>query len=287
MSHSVLRAKVEFFDTNPVGRILNRFTADVGITDELLPLTIYDFLVGAFIAVGGVATAVVVLPFILIALPMLVFVFVRLRGTFVTTTRELKRLEGVGRSPIYAMLTEALNGIATLRCNDKVAWVGDKFEAVQDAHTRAFFAFVASSRWFALRIDVVAFTLMSVASLFSVLFHDQGWFDVEPAVLGLALTMLLQLAGTNFPWITRQSAEVVNQMVSTERIHSFGSLPSEAELSKSEPDDALRAQGWPMAGAIEAKNLTVRYRQSLPVTLQSVSFRIEAGQRVGVVGRTG
>ncbi len=80
-------------------------------------------------------------------------------------------------------------------------------------------------------MDFLAFLLMSTASILSVLFNDQGWFQVDPATLGLALTMLLQIAGTNFPWMVRQSAEVTNQMVSVERVLAFGSLPPEAALT--------------------------------------------------------
>lgn len=174
MMKSILRAKIEFFDVNPIGRVLNRFSADVGITDELLPLTIYDFLVGFFMALAGVATAIVVLPFVLIALPPLIWLFMWFRRMFVTTTRELKRLEGVGRSPIYAMLGEALNGIASIRSNNVIGYFQQKFEDAQDNHTRAAFAFVASSRWFAARVDFIAFCLVACASFLAVLFHNQG-----------------------------------------------------------------------------------------------------------------
>jgi ATP-binding cassette subfamily C (CFTR/MRP) protein 4 len=109
-----------------------------------------------------------------------------------------------------------------------------------------------------------------------------GWFDVDPSILGLALTLLLQLAGT-FQWAVRQSAETVNQMVAVERVSAFGKLPSEAPLVM-EADDKL--VDWPR-GAIDCQDLTIRYRSSLPPALTGASFRIEAGQRIGCVGRTG
>ena len=174
MLRSVLRARIEFFDTNPVGRILNRFSADVGISDEVLPLTIYDFLVGSFLALGSVATAIVALPLIAVVLPPLIWCFLRLRKTFIKTTRELKRLEGLGRSPMYAMLSEALNGIASIRSNGAVDYFSRKFEEAQDAHTRAYFAFVASSRWFATRVDAIAFVLMTLSTLLAVFIEDKG-----------------------------------------------------------------------------------------------------------------
>ena len=95
--------------------------------------------------------------------------------------------------------------------------------------------------------------------------------------------MLLQLIGT-FQWCVRQSAEVVNQMVSVERVSAFSHIPSEADLVK---DEDKKDPTWPSKGAIEVSDLVIRYRASLPPSLSGVSFEIKSGQRVGIVGRTG
>jgi ABC-type multidrug transport system fused ATPase/permease subunit len=134
-------------------------------------------------------------------------------------------------------------------------------------------------------MDILSFTLMSIASATAVLFHDQGWFEVNPAILGLALTLLLQIAGTNFPWIVRQSAEIVNQMVSTERILEFGDLLPEAPLA-ADFDKSLE-MSWPANGEICINGIDIRYRPELPLALDQLSFSIPPGSRVGVVGRTG
>lgn len=109
-----------------------------------------------------------------------------------------------------------------------------------------------------------------------------GWFDVDPAVLGLALTLLLQLAGTNFPWMVRQSAEVVNQMVSVERVAAYGELPPEAPVVL---DFDSHHPNWPQKASICFQELTVRYQKSLAPALKCVSISIGAGENVGVVGR--
>lgn len=153
MAKAVLRAKIEFFDTNPLGRILNRFSADVGSNDDQLPQTLFDFFVIAFIVLGAIATTLSVLPFTLVAFPPLVWYFLSVRNTFVTSTRELKRLEGLARSPIFAMLGETLGGIATIRSNQSLEYFRHKFETAHDAHTRAFFAFIAASRWVGFRME--------------------------------------------------------------------------------------------------------------------------------------
>ncbi len=284
MLHQVLRAKIEFFDTSPLGRILNRFSADVGIVDEVLPYTLYDFLVGVFIIVGSIVTAAVVLPFVLLVLPPLLCYFLRLRDIFVCTTRELKRLDGIARSPIYAMVSESMNGIATIRVNGRLGHFTKKFEEIHDSHTRANIAFITSSRWFAFQLDILSFLLLSASTGLAVLFHVQKWFDVDSAMLGLVLTLLIQISTTNFPWVVRQSAEVSNQMVAVERISSYGSLPSEAELEKSLDKDL---NNWPENKSIEVHNLTARYRSNLPIILSNVSFDVKSGERFAIVGRTG
>lgn len=229
--------------------------------------------------------ASVVLPFILLAIPPLLWSFFRLRKIFVTTTRELKRLEGMARSPIFALMSESLQGITTIRANNSTDYFKNRFEKMQDAHTRAYFAFVASSRWFATQMDILSFSLMSVTSILAVLFHTQDWFEVNPTVLGLALTLLLQIAGTNFPFIVRQSAEIVNQMISVERVLEYCDQPSEAPLEL-EFDKTLD-EDWPATGEICVRDLSVRYRPELPPALENLTFSIPAGARVGVVGRTG
>ena len=283
MLGAVLRAKIEFFDTNPVGRILNRFSADVGIIDDALPQTLFDFIMCFFMVLGGMATAAVVMPFILIAFPPVLYYFLVVRNTFLTTSRELKRIEGVARSPIFAMLGEALCGIGTIRANQSLDFFRQKFEEVQNNHTRAFWAFIASSRWLGFRMDFIMWLLLTLISFLSVLVNERGWLSVNPSLLGLALMMVIQLAAL-FQWCVRQSAEVVNQMVSVERVVEFSSLAPEAALNTEEDKKYV---SWPHEGAVDIDSLTVRYRANLPPSLLEVSVQIERGQRVGVVGRTG
>lgn len=264
---------------------MNRFSADVGITDDQLPHTLYDFSMLAFIVLGAVVTTVSTLPFVLVAIPLLGWYFASARKVFVVSSRELKRLEGLARSPIFAMLGESLNGIATIRPNAAISFFKEKFRVAHDAHTRSFFSFIASSRWVGFRMDSLLFIFVAIVSFLSVLFHERKWFDVDPAILGLSLSVLLQLASL-FQWCVRQSAEVVNQMVSVERVLAFKDLESEADLRKP-TDQKLVSSGWPQKGSIDVQTLSIRYRPSLPLALDNVSFSIPAGSRVGIVGRTG
>lgn len=152
MLKSVIRAKLEFFDTNPLGRILNRFASDVGVTDDQLPVALFDFLVILFMVIGALTSALSILPLIAVFLPPLVGYFLRVRGVFLKTSRELKRIEGMARSPIFSCLNESLSGIETLRSNNVIGCVQEKFKKVHDSHTRSFFAFIACERWLGFRM---------------------------------------------------------------------------------------------------------------------------------------
>ncbi len=79
-------------------------------------------------------------------------------------------------------------------------------------------------------MDAIMFVFLTVASFAAVIVHEQAWFDIDPGILGLAISMLIQLSGL-FQWCIRQSAEVVNLMVAVERVIGFRDLPSEADLT--------------------------------------------------------
>jgi ATP-binding cassette subfamily C (CFTR/MRP) protein 4 len=237
-------------------------------------------------AIIGIITAIVVLPFTLIVVPFIVWGFIRLRQTFVRTTREIKRIEGIARSPLFALTAENLIGSTTIHANNLTEYCRQRFRAAHDAHTRAYFAFVSSSRCFAFQIDSLAFILMTTASALAVLFDTQQWLDIHPSTLGLALTLLLQLSQTNLPWIVRQSSEVTNQMVAIERILEYTNSPQEKPFETEYDDDHVN---WPNINAtsIAFDGYSTRYRGDLPLVLNGVSFTIPHGMRVGVVGRTG
>merc|ERR1712003_217282 len=126
--------------------------------------------------------------------------------------------------------------------------------------------------------------MMTCVCFLSVLFQTQGWFQVDPAILGLSISMLLTLC-SSFQWCIRQSAEIVNYMVCVERVLAYGKVEPEAPLVLESDKDLDK--DWPPKGAIDVKDVAVRYRPSLPFALNGASFSIPSGSRVGVVGRTG
>ena len=284
MTLAVLRAKIEFFDTNPLGRVLNRFSADIGSNDDQLPTSLNDTVSIGFLVVGAIVAAAFAMPVILFAVPPIFCYFAKIRRMFIAASRELKRFEGIARSPIHGMMSESMTGISSIRANGGVEYFKKRFALTQNAHSRAFFSFISCTRWLNFRLESIQLTLLSVACIFAVLIDTEQWVHVDPAMFGLSLTLLLQLSGL-LQWAVRQSCEVISNMIAVERVAAYGTIEPEAPL-ETETDKLLDAH-WPKNGSLDVKNLAVRYRKSLPHALSHLTFGVKGGERIAVVGRTG
>nr|XP_009665672.1 PREDICTED: multidrug resistance-associated protein 4 isoform X2 [Struthio camelus australis] len=278
MFQSILKAPVLFFDRNPIGRILNRFSKDIGHLDDLLPLTFLDFMQTLLQIFGVVAVAVAVIPWILIPLIPLFILFIFLRRYFLDTSRDIKRLESTTRSPVFSHLSSSLQGLWTIRALKAEERFQKLFDAHQDLHSEAWFLFLTTSRWFAVRLDAICAIFVIVVAFGSLLLAK----TLNAGQVGLALSYAITLMGM-FQWGVRQSAEVENLMISVERVMEYTELEKEApwETDKHPPPD------WPSQGMIAFENVNFTYSLDGPLVLRHLSVLIKPKEKVGIVGRTG
>ncbi|XP_016102850.1 canalicular multispecific organic anion transporter 2-like isoform X1 [Sinocyclocheilus grahami] len=104
-----------FFDTTPIGRIINRFSKDIYVIDEVLPSTVLMFL-GTFFA--SLSTMIVIIfstPIFALVIGPLALIYFFVQRFYVATSRQLKRLESVSRSPIYSHFSETITGTSVIR----------------------------------------------------------------------------------------------------------------------------------------------------------------------------
>mmetsp|Transcript_30166 Transcript_30166/g.39742 ORF Transcript_30166/g.39742 Transcript_30166/m.39742 type:complete len:1367 (-) Transcript_30166:180-4280(-) len=283
MLNRILRAPVGFFDANPIGRIMNRFSKDLGLMDDLLAYTIYDFLQCFFIVAGSVLFVCFVNPWIFLIFPLLVGLFIVIRNFSQQSSRELKRLEAVSRSPIYSLISETLDGITTIRAFGQQPRFMEDFFKKMDCNSRSYFLWLAVCRWLGYWLDMLVVLMIGGTAFISVVINET-FSEISGGLLGAGLTYVVLLAGL-FQWAVRQSAEAENQMISVERVLDYCRVPQEAPLlSRSE---VKPPEEWPERGSIKAVNLTARYHEKLPPVLKGLSFEIKGGQRIGIVGRTG
>ncbi|CAN9498133.1 unnamed protein product [Ophioblennius macclurei] len=278
MFNSILRAPVRFFDMNPIGRVLNRFSKDIGQLDSQLPWTFVDFIQVFLQILGVIAVASSVIPWILIPVLPLLIVFIYLRRYFLQTSRDIKRLESTTRSPVFSHLSSSLQGLWTIRAFGAEKRFQTIFDAHQDLHSEAWFLFLTTSRWFAVRLDAICAIFVTITTFGCLLLRDQ----LDAGSVGLALSYSVTLMGM-FQWGVRQSAEVENMMTSVERVVEYTQLESEApwETKKRPPPS------WPSKGQVTMDQVSFSYTPDSAPVLHSIKATFNPQEKVGIVGRTG
>ena len=123
----LIRTSMRFFDTNPSGRIMNRFSKDMGQVDEFLPMTMDDTIT-IFLAVIGSFVLSIWANWLsaLLAVPM-IFLLIWLRGYYLKTAREIKRLDGILRSPVYNHVSSTIMGRSSIKAFGLEKEVTDQF----------------------------------------------------------------------------------------------------------------------------------------------------------------
>ncbi|XP_047107183.1 ATP-binding cassette sub-family C member 4-like [Schistocerca piceifrons] len=281
MFSCILRAPMRFFDTNPSGRILNRFSKDMGSTDELLPqFTI--MMIQIYLVLCGILAMVLVVNYILIV-PMVIVgaLFVYVARLFMTTGRNVKRLEGIRRSPVFSHLSDTLNGLSTIRASGIQDIVMKEFDSYQDRHTSAWFLYVTNGSALGIWLDFLSSIFVAIVT-YSFLVLSGGSFGGSG--VGLAISQSLILTGM-LQYGIMQMTEVVSQMTSVERVLDYTKIPSEAALD-SAPDKKPPAS-WPQRGQVTFQKMYLKYSPEDPPVLKNLNFTVQATHKVGIVGRTG
>ncbi|KAK1124888.1 hypothetical protein K0M31_006238 [Melipona bicolor] len=289
---ALIRTSMRFFDTNPSGRILNRFSKDMGAIDELLPKAILDAGQICMMMVGSLTVSCVVNPLFLIPIVFLGAVFYWIRKVFLKTSKNIKRMEGMTRSPVFTHLNATLNGLTTIRAYCAQDILKKEFDKLQDVHTSTVYMYVVASTAFGFSLDIFCFVFTSLVT-FSFVLLEQSFSGGE---VGLAITQVMAMTGM-IQWGMRQNAEVANQMMAVERVLEYTQIVPESNLrdrgkfaKKTEKQVALPAnapKNWPTNGMIKFRSVYMKYVEDDPPVLKGLNIAINPGEKIGIVGRTG
>ncbi|EAW12711.1 putative ABC bile acid transporter [Aspergillus clavatus NRRL 1] len=276
---AVMHAKFKFFDSTPLGQLMNRFSKDIEAVDqEVAPVAI-----GMLHCLASVIMIVVLIsiitPGFLIAAIFITMVYFALGAVYLNASRDMKRLESVQRSPLYQQFGETLNGIVTIRAyGDGPRFIIDNHRRI-NAYNRPHIYLWASNRWLAFRVDITG----ALVSFFTATFVLINVGKIDAGAAGLSLTYAVTFT-ENVLWLVRLYSEVQQSMNSVERVKEY--LDVEQEAKAVIPDSRPPAD-WPSGGAVDFIDYTTRYRSDLDPVLRNVSFAVKPGEKVGIVGRTG
>ncbi|XP_022092710.1 multidrug resistance-associated protein 1-like [Acanthaster planci] len=276
---TVLRAPMAFFDTTPMGRILNRFSKDTHSIDDIIPNNLAAYLAAT---IRIVATLIVISwstpVFCAVVVPTTV-VYLLVQRFYIATSRQLKRLESVTRSPIYSHFSETIAGTSSIRAYRRSESFILRNELLVDSNQLTYYPNIASNRWMSLRLELLGNILVFFAALFAVIGRDY----ISSGIVGLSVSYALLITGA-LTWLVHVTCDLETNIVAVERVKEYTEVKTEAAaiVANNRPD-----QNWPGRGRVEVESYSVRYREGLDLVLRDISCIFKAKEKIGIVGRTG
>uniref|UniRef100_A0A672ZEG6 ATP-binding cassette, sub-family C (CFTR/MRP), member 10 n=1 Tax=Sphaeramia orbicularis TaxID=375764 RepID=A0A672ZEG6_9TELE len=276
----VFKATVSFFDTTPLGRILNRFSSDLYSVDDSLPFILNILLANIFGLLGMLVVISYGLPWVLVPLLPLAVLYYRIQQFYRHTSRELKRLYSLTLSPVYSHFSETLTGLGTIRASSNSTRFKEESARRLEQNQRCLFLSNAASQWLNIRLQLIGVAVVTGLGVIAVIQHQFN--SVDPGLVGLslsyALSITMLLSGLIFTFTQTEM-----QLVSVERTEEYSTdLPTEPQHH-----NAQLSSVWPEQGWLEFRDVVLAYRASLPNALDGVSLVVRPGEKVGIVGRTG
>ncbi|XP_040892605.1 ATP-binding cassette sub-family C member 10 isoform X2 [Toxotes jaculatrix] len=276
----VLKATVTFFDTTPLGRVLNRFSSDLYTVDDSLPFILNILLANVFGLMGMLVVISYGLPWVLVPLLPLALLYHRTQLFYRHTSRELKRLCSLTLSPVYSHFSETLTGLGTIRASGSSARFEEESAKRLEQNQRCLFLSNAAMQWLNIRLQLIGVSVVTGLGVIAVVQHQ--FHSVDPGLVGLSLSYALSIT-TLLSGLIFSFTQTEMQLVSVERTEEYStSLPTEPQQQNTQLPPA-----WPERGCLEFRGVVLAYRDGLPNALDGVSLVVRAGEKVGIVGRTG
>ncbi|XP_040531149.1 ATP-binding cassette sub-family C member 2 isoform X1 [Gallus gallus] len=275
---NILRVPMSFFDTTPTGRIVNRFAKDIFTVDETIPMSFRSWLNCFMGIISTLLMIALATPFFTVVIvPLGIFYYFVLRF-YISTSRQLRRLDSVTRSPIYSHFGETVSGLSVIRAYGHQQRFLQQNERTMDINQKSVYSWIVSNRWLAIRLEFVGSLVVFFSALLAVISRN----SLEGGIVGLSVSSALNVTQT-LNWLVRVSSELETNIVAVERVHEYTKVKREAPWVT----DKRPPHSWPSKGEIQFVDYKVRYRPELELVLQGITCSIGSTEKVGVVGRTG
>ncbi|XP_074052590.1 multidrug resistance-associated protein 1 [Macrotis lagotis] len=277
--HNVLRSPMSFFERTPSGNLVNRFSKEMDTVDSMIPQVIKMFMGSLFNVISACIIILLATPIAAIIIPPLGLIYFFVQRFYVASSRQLKRLESVSRSPVYSHFNETLLGVSVIRAFAEQQRFIRQSDLKVDENQKAYYPSIVANRWLAVRLECVGNCIVLFAALFSVISRH----NLSPGLVGLSISYSLQIT-SYLNWLVRMSSEMETNIVAVERLKEYSETQKEAPWCI---EETAPPSNWPQEGQVEFRDFSLRYREDLDLVLKHINVTIEGGEKVGIVGRTG
>ncbi|KAI1435307.1 ABC transporter [Xylaria sp. CBS 124048] len=273
--HQVSSATFRFYDTTPVGRLMNRLTTDIGMLDGGMISPLQDVTYWSISWITSMIVIASITPaFFAFALAMSLW-FVYIFDCFIPTSQSLRRLEMVSLSPLMSNFGILLEGLATIRSFRAQPHFQNRNIVITDAFQKMDHFYWSLQVWLQYRFDAI-----SAISTFNMVMLAlyQG--------LSPGLTAFVLATGSQFVDATHAICKAYGKLqmdfVSVERVVEL------LDLEEEPVGDFKPPASWPSySDDITFDRVTLKYAPHLEPSLRDVSFTIPGGATCAVLGRTG
>ncbi|KAJ6594611.1 P-loop containing nucleoside triphosphate hydrolase protein [Mycena capillaripes] len=266
------------------GRIINRFSQDIIMTDLEFPLNVVNVIVAAII-LGKQLLVCASIPWLTLIVPFLGAIYWIVFSIYLKTTKQLQHLAAASKSPLYTLFSTTLSGLVTIRALCVEKHFQSQNERLVDQSQIPFYFRFASIRLQTF-LALISFILATALSVLAVgLRHS-----INPSSLGLALASLASLSGQLNALLMNLSG-LENASVAISRIHEIAMLPKEIEPADMSETNGLSSANLDASefreGSVVFQNVRLRYRAELKPAIDGVSFKASHGQKIGICGPSG
>ncbi|XP_073072380.1 ATP-binding cassette sub-family C member 8 isoform X3 [Manis javanica] len=280
--NQIILAPMRFFETTPLGSILNRFSSDCNTIDQHIPSTLECLSRSTLLCVSALAVISYVTPVFLVALLPLAIICYFIQKYFRVASRDLQQLDDTTQLPLLSHFAETVEGLTTIRAFRYEARFQQKLLEYTDSNNIASLFLTAANRWLEVRMEYIGACVVLIAAVTSI--SSSLHRELSAGLVGLGLTYALMVSNY-LNWMVRNLADMEIQLGAVRRVH--GLLRTEAESYEGLLAPSLIPENWPDRGEIRIQNLSVRYDRALRPVLRHVDALICPGQKIGICGRTG
>ncbi|XP_074600441.1 ATP-binding cassette sub-family C member 9-like isoform X2 [Brevipalpus obovatus] len=279
MINSIVKSSVHFFDINPIGRILSRFSSDISTIDKEVTATLPRLLRFTLLCLSAVLVDIIVTPWFLFAALAIAAIYYVLQAFFRTTSIELQRIQNATNSPIFSHFNQTLTGLSTIRSFKRSDFFTKQLESRIDSNNLAFLMVNSANCWLGISLDYLGGVILSCATITAIVAAIHG--KVSTSFVGLCISYTL-LVPIYLNWVVRNLACLEMYMSSVERVHQYSTLePEDKGIVHDAPEE------WPSSGKIWLREILISYDCTGDPILQNLNLRVRHGEKVGICGRSG
>ncbi|XP_078051143.1 ATP-binding cassette sub-family C member 5-like isoform X2 [Augochlora pura] len=276
----MIETTLTFFEVTPVGRLQNIFSRDIDEVDNYIPINVENMVQNFFTCSFPIIFICSIIPWFSFPLIILGIIFFYISKIFRVAMRDFKRMENTSRSSVLSFVTTTLHGLNTIHAFEKEKAFRNKFEELFNSSNLCLYLCQSIMRWSAARLDSLAIASSSITALLVIAFK----YQISPAFAGLVMAYSTQMMGV-FQYTVRLMAETETRFISVERISYYLRTLQKEGICNKTPENP--SNEWPTYGKLEFHKVQLSYRKDLAPVLNNISFAINAGEHIGIVGRTG